>query len=170
MDEVNLGLLILRVAIGLTMAAHGYAKTTGPTGLAGTAGWFDSMGMRPGKVHARLASSTEIVAGLLLAAGLLTPFAGAAFVGLMIVAGWTVHRDNGFFIVKDGWEYNFVLGLVAVAIATTGPGEWSVDEALGIATDLDGVVGLAISLGLGVLGGVAQVALFYRPPAPAESG
>ena len=59
------------------MAAHGYAKTTGPSGLAGTAGWFDSMGMRPGIVHARLAAGFEIVSGLLLAAGFLTAFAGA---------------------------------------------------------------------------------------------
>jgi putative oxidoreductase len=163
---VNLGLLILRVSIGLTMAAHGYAKVTGPGGLSGTAGWFDSMGMRPGSVHARLAAFTEIGAGLLLAAGLLTPFAGAAFVGLMVVAGWTVHRANGFFIVKDGWEYNFVLAVIGVVLATTGPGEWSVDDALDIAADLDGGVGLAIGLGLGVVGGVAQLALFYRPPAP----
>ncbi|MEM8904013.1 MAG: DoxX family protein [Actinomycetota bacterium] len=168
MDEANLGILILRVAIGLTMAAHGWAKTRGPNGLAGTAGWFDSMGMRPGIVHARLAAGTEIVSGLLLAAGLLTPFAGAAFVGLMVVAGWTVHRENGFFIVKDGWEYNFVLALIGVVVATTGPGEWSVDEALGIATDLDGVVGLAIALGLGLAGGIAQLVLFYRPSVTAD--
>lgn len=169
MDEVNLGILILRVAIGLTMAAHGWAKLTGPSGIAGTAGWFESMGMRPGKVHARLAAGTEIVSGLLLAAGLLTPLAGAAFVGLMVVAGWTVHRANGFFIVKDGWEYNFVLALIGVVVATTGPGEWSLDDAIGIATDLDGVVGLAIALGGGLVVGVAQIALFYRPPAPSEA-
>ncbi len=163
MDEVNLGILILRVAIGLTMAAHGWAKVSGPNGLAGTAGWFDSMGMRPGKVHARLAAGLEIVSGLMLAAGFLTAFAGAAFVGLMVVAGWTVHRDNGFFIVKEGWEYTFVLALIGVVVATTGPGEWSVDEAIGIATDLDGVVGLAISLGLGLMGAITQIAVFYRP-------
>lgn len=165
MDEVNLGILILRVAIGLTMAAHGWAKITSPSGIAGTAGWFDSIGMRPGRVHARAAAGTEILSGLFLAAGFLTAFAGAAFVGLMVVAGWTVHRANGFFIVKDGWEYNFVLAVIGVAIATTGPGEWSVDEAIGIATDLDGVVGLAIGLGLGLLGGIGQLALFHRPPA-----
>ena len=163
MDEVNLGILILRVAIGLTMAAHGWAKVSGPNGLAGTAGWFDSRGMRPGKVHARLAAGLEIVSGLMLAAGFLTAFAGAAFVGLMVVAGWTVHRDNGFFIVKEGWEYTFVLALIGVVVATTGPGEWSVDEAIGIATDLDGVVGLAISLGLGLMGAITQIAVFYRP-------
>ncbi len=163
MDEVNLGILILRVAIGLTMAAHGWAKMSGPNGLDGTAAWFDSMGMRPGRVHARLASWTEILSGLLLAAGLLTAFAGAAFVGLMVVAGWTVHRSNGFFIVKEGWEYTFVLALVGVVVATTGPGEWSLDESIGIATDLDGVVGLAISLGLGLLAGIGQITLFYRP-------
>ena len=84
MHEADLAVLLLRVAAGLTMAYHGYNKTKG---LVGTSKWFESMGMQPGAVHARLAAFTEIGGGLALAAGLLTPFAGAAFVGLMLVEG-----------------------------------------------------------------------------------
>ena len=74
-DELSLGLLVLRVGVGLTLAAHGYAKYFKGGRIAGTAGWFDSMGMRPGRFHAILAASTEIGAGLLFAAGLVTPLA-----------------------------------------------------------------------------------------------
>lgn len=164
-DAVSLGTLIVRVAIGLTMAAHGYGKFFRGGRIPGTAGWFDSMGMRPGKVHALLAASTEVGAGLLLALGLFTPLAALAFVALMLVAGYTVHRENGFFIVSEGWEYNFILAVVAVGIATTGPGEYSLDWQLELVNDFDGVTGLLIAAVGGVAAAVGQLALFYRPPA-----
>ena len=169
MDEMNLAMLILRVGVGLTFAAHGYGKIFQGGRIPGTAGWFDSMGMKPGKLHAWLAALTEISAGLLLALGLLTPLAAAGMVGVMVVAAWTVHRHNGFMIVREGWEYTFVLALVAVSVAILGPMEWSVDGALGIDEDWDGYVGLAIAAGGGVLAGITQLAVFYRPPKPAES-
>ena len=146
------------------MAAHGYNKFRG--GLAGVANWFDSMGMRPGRVHARLAAGGEVVAGLFLAAGLLTTFAALGFVGLMTVAAFTVHIRNGFFILDEGWEYVFVLAAAAVTVAMLGPGEWSVDDSLGIAGDFDGYVGLVISAGGGVAAATVLLALFYRPPRP----
>src|ERR1700743_3029620 len=102
----DVGLLILRLALGVTLAAHGYNKFFGGGRIPGTAGWFESIGMKPGRFHATVASTTDISAGLGLAAGLLTPIPAAGFVSLMIVAAWTVHRHNGFFIVKEGWEYN----------------------------------------------------------------
>jgi putative oxidoreductase len=163
MNEINLALLIIRVAIGVTMAAHGYNKVKG--GLAGTAGWFDSIGMKPGILHARAAAGGEILSGLFLALGLLTSFAALGFVGLMTVAAYTVHLKNGFFIIKEGWEYTFVLAVVAVTIAMLGPGEWSLDHAIGIDTDLDGYVGLVISAGGGVAAAAALLAVFFRPPA-----
>ncbi|MEM9614523.1 MAG: DoxX family protein [Actinomycetota bacterium] len=154
---------LFRVVFGLIFAAHGYAKVFRGGRLAGTGGWFDSIGMRPGAVHARLAAGTEIVAGVLLAVGLVTPLAAAAVVGVMIVAGYAVHRANGFFIVSEGWEYTFIVGFMAVLIAALGPGGWSLDAALGI-DDLNGFAGLGIALGLGLAGGVGQLAIFYRPP------
>ena len=165
MDAYNFAMLLLRVSFGLTMAAHGYAKVFQGGKLDGTAGWFDSIGMKPGKVHARLAAGTEILAGLGLAVGLLTSFSAAGFVALMIVAGWVVHRDNGFFIVKSGWEYNFILAVAAVGFAMLGPGEWSLDDAFGIADDMDQWTGLVITGAGGIAAGIAQLALFYRPPA-----
>lgn len=164
MDEYNMAMLILRVAFGLTMAAHGYAKVFKGGKLDGTAGWFDSIGMRPGKLHARLAAGTEILTGLGLAVGLLTTFSAAGFVALMLVAAWTVHRSNGFFIVSEGWEYNFILAVGAVGIAMLGPGEWSLDCAFGIDDQLDGWVGLLIAAGGGIAAGIGQLAMFFRPP------
>jgi len=162
--EADLALLILRVGIGLTMAAHGYGKFFTGGRIAGTAGWFESMGMKPGRVHALLAAGGEVAAGLCLALGFLTSFAALGFVGLMTVAWRTVHSDNGFFIIKEGWEYVFVLALVAVVIAMLGPGGWSIDAAIGIDDDLDGWVGLVISAGGGLVAAGALLGLFYRPP------
>ena len=162
-DELNVGLLLLRVVVGPVFAFHGFAKVFRGGRLAGTAGWFDSMGMRPGHVHARLAAFGELATGACLALGFLTPIAGLGLVGLMCVAVWTVHRGCGLLVTKNGWEYNLVLGAVGVSVATIGPGEWSVDELIGL--DLNGVAGLLISL----VGGVAMAALVlgtsYRPPA-----
>jgi putative oxidoreductase len=158
------GLLILRVVLGLTLAAHGYNKFFGPGGLKGTAGWFDSMGMKPGMFHARVAATTEMSAGLGLAVGLLTP---------MLVAAWTVHRPNGFFIVKEGWEYNLILAVSAVSVATIGAGRFSLDYALFHTSSfyefLHGWWGLLISAGLGLAGGIGQVVIFWRPPAKADT-
>ena len=92
--------------------------------------------MKPGLFHARVAATTEIAAGLGLAVGLLTPVPAAGFVALMLVAAWTVHRKNGFFIVKEGWEYNLILAVTAVAIAGTGAGKYSLDYVLFSGTSL----------------------------------
>ncbi|WP_029114195.1 DoxX family protein [Mycobacterium sp. URHB0044] len=173
MTAYDFGILVLRVVIGLTMAAHGYNKFFGKGGLAGTAGWFDSMGMKPGIFHARVAASTEMAAGLGLAVGLLTPIPAAGFVALMLVAYWTVHRPNGFFIVKEGWEYNLILAVTAIAIATIGAGQLSLDYALfhtsALYDYLHGWWGLLIAVVLGLAGGIGQLAIFYRPPVKSES-
>ena len=105
--DIDLVLLILRGVAGLTLAAHGWNKFFGGGRIAGTGRWFDSIGMRPGRLNALLAASSEMGAGVLLTLGLLTPVAAAGVIGVMVVAGWTVHRSNGFFIIKEGWEYVF---------------------------------------------------------------
>lgn len=164
--EFSMGLLVFRVIFGLVFALHGWGKVK--NGIAGTAGWFESIGMRPGKLHAWAAALTEMGAGLLLAFGLLTPFASAAVIAVMIVAGYTVHRNNGFMIVKDGWEYTFVVALVAAFIALLGPGEYSVDHLLEIDDALNGYVGLEIAVAVGVVASAFQMGFFYKPDAPAE--
>ena len=127
------------------------------------------MGMKPGIFHARVAATTEMSAGIGLAVGLITPVPAAGFVALMLVAAWTVHKDNGFFIVKEGWEYNLVLAASAVGIATIGAGRLSLDYLLfrstGLSDLLHGWWGLLIALVLGLGGGIGQLVIFYRPPA-----
>src|ERR1700677_2009533 len=164
-DACDVGLLILRLVLGLTLAAHGYNKFFGGGRIPGTAGWFESIGMKYGTFQATVAATTEISAGLGLAAGLLTPIPAAGFVSLMLVAAWTVHRHNGFFIVKEGWEYNLILATAAVAVATLGPGRLSLDWVIFGKNWLDGWQGLAISVGLGLAGAFGQLLIFYRPPA-----
>ncbi|MCB0977051.1 MAG: DoxX family protein [Acidimicrobiales bacterium] len=165
-DGASAGLLLIRVVVGVTLAAHGYNKFFGGGRIPGTAAWFDSMGMKPnGRLHAILAASTEMGAGLLFAVGFLTPLAAAGFVGLMVVAAWTVHRPNGFFIVKNGWEYNVILAVVPVGIAMVGPGKHSLDWALGLDFAFDPWLAFAISAVLGVAGGAGLLAACWRPPA-----
>ena len=105
---IDSGLLILRVVLGLTMAAHGYNKFFGKGGLAGTAGWFDSMGMKPGMFHARIAATTEMSAGLGLAAGLLTPDTRGGLRGADVGGGLDrapsqrlLHRQGGLGVQPD---------------------------------------------------------------------
>jgi putative oxidoreductase len=166
MNEVDLGMVILRVVGGITLALHGLNKFRG--GLSGVAGWFDSIGMKPGRFNATMAASSETFGGLALALGVLTPFAALAIVGTMTVAAWVEHRGH-FFILDNGWEYTMIIALIAVVVATVGPGEWSIDGALGIHDDLNGWVGLAIALGGGLAAAAAHLALFYRPPQTAQA-
>lgn len=162
---LDMGLLLLRIGVGFTFAAHGFAKVFRGGRLDGTGRWFEAIGMRPGFLHARLAAVTEIVAGIFLAVGLLTPLASAAITATMLVAAWTVHRRHGFFIVSNGWEYNFVLALVAVSIAIMGPGSISLDS-LFFHGWVDGWWSFFIAGGLGVLAGILQLLMFYRPQQP----
>ena len=169
MDPIDLALAVVRVTFGVGLAAHGWNKVFGGGGLAGTAGWFGSIGMRWPALQARLAAGTEIGAGLLLAAGLLTPFAAAGVVAVMLVALWVAHRNNGFFIFNQGqgWEYTAAVAIVAWAVGSIGPGEISLDHALGLTDNWapGDWTGMVIATVLGVGGAIAQLAVSYRPPA-----
>lgn len=166
-DSVSVGVLIIRVVIGISFAAHGYFKFFKGGKIAGTARWFDGMGMKPnGTIHAYLAATTELVAGTLFAIGLLTPLASAAIVGQMLVAGYTANRAAGFWSANKGWELNLVLATVAVGVATIGPGKYAVDHVLELSQSFDPNIGLGVSLFLGVAAGVGVIAGCYRPPAP----
>lgn len=168
-DGYHAAILLLRVVVGITFAAHGYNKFFGGGKIPGTARWFDSMGMKPnGTIHAYLSATTELGAGLLLALGLLTPLAGAGMVGIMVVAAYTANRANGFFSANHGWEYNLVLATVGIAVATMGPGRFSLDEVIGITWSFHPKIGLAVSAGLGIGSAVALIATCYRPPAKTE--
>jgi putative oxidoreductase len=160
----DLALLVLRVTVGAIFLAHGFNHVFGGGKIAGTGRWFESLGMRPGWMHAWTASLTEIGAGGLLLAGLLTPVAAAGVVGVMLVAWITNHRGNGFFIFRpgEGWEYVMTLTMTGVVIGMLGPGQWSLDDAAGL-LGLAGWTGLWIVLGAGAGGAALLLAGFWRP-------
>ena len=164
-NGLNIGLLLLRIAVGVTMIAHGYNHIWGGGKIAGTGRWFESLGLRPGILHAWMASLVELGAGTMLILGLLTPLAAAGVVGVMMVAILTVHRFNGFFIFRpgEGWEYTGNLTMAGLALGAAGAGEWSLDKAIGFS--VNGWVGLAIAAIGGIGGAVLLLAIFWRPPA-----
>ncbi len=164
MKTFDLALLVVRVFFGVSLAAHGYNKFFGKGGLDGTTGWFGGIGMRWPRWQARLAATTEVGAGVLFAAGLLTPLAAAGMIGLMAVAIVVAHWKVGFFIFKpnQGWEYCASIAVAAFCIATIGPGRWSLDHAFGI--EFTGWSGAITAAMVGVGGALLQLGISYRPP------
>ncbi len=156
---VALGLLILRLVIGLTLAAHGAQKLFGWFGGSGMDGWtqmVQNLRIRPARPWARVAALAEFGGGLLVALGLLSPLGSLAIAGSMLVAIATVHVAKGFFVTKGGYEFNLTILAAVFAVALTGPGIYSVDNALGIhllepitllAGSIALIVGVAITLG-----------------------
>ncbi|WP_047154345.1 DoxX family protein [Aneurinibacillus tyrosinisolvens] len=124
---INLGLLIIRLVIGLTFMGHGAQKLFGwfgGHGLKGTAGWMESIGAKPGVLMAFLAGAGELIGGLLFAAGVLTPVGAALIVITMLVSIFTVHGKNGYWATEGGFEYNLTLIAVAIGVALIGPGSY----------------------------------------------
>jgi putative oxidoreductase len=160
--EKDFAALVLRAAIGPMLIAHGTNKVFGAGGLEGTTGWFDSLGLQPAHVHARMAAATEIGSGALITLGAGNPLPSAAVVGLMATAAATDHRGKGFFVFKGGWEYTAVVAAAATALAGLGNGRWSVDRLL----RRKARSGTGTALGAAILGVVAAAALLaasYRP-------
>jgi putative oxidoreductase len=155
---MDLALLVLRVVVGLLFVGHGAQKlfgVFGGGGLEGTAGMFDSIGLRPGWLHARAAGTAEFAGGALIALGLFTPFAAAALIGVMTAAIITVHLPNGIWNSNQGYEFNAVMIAVVFALAGIGAGSWSLDNAFSF--DLHSTVWAIAALVAGVLGGVGTV-------------
>jgi putative oxidoreductase len=161
---VSLGLLLLRFAVGVVFLAHGYNHIFGGGKIEGTGRWFNSLGMKPGILHAWVASLTELGAGALLLFGLLTPYAGAGVVGVMLVAWITNHRKNGFFIFRpgEGYEYVMTLTFCGLMFAGTGGGKYSLDHAIGI-FDPPGWPAAIIAMLLGIVGAAGLLITFWRP-------
>jgi putative oxidoreductase len=161
-----IGLLILRLVVGLTLAAHGAQKLFGwfgGSGLNGTGGFLEQLGFVPGRRHALFAGLAELGGGLLLALGLATPVAAVLIVAVMTVAAVSAHLKQGFFNHKQGYEYTLILAIAAVSLAFTGPGPLSLDAWLGV-QDAGPVWGLA-ALVLGVVAGAIQLARREAPAA-----
>ncbi|HEX7298239.1 MAG TPA: DoxX family protein [Solirubrobacteraceae bacterium] len=155
---MNLALLVLHVVIGAVFLAHGTQKIFGwfgGPGVATTAGFFENIGLRPGRVHAWAAALAETIGGLLLALGLFTPIGSALVIAVMTAAIITVHGTKGFFNTDGGYEFNLTLIAAAFALAGLGPGQWSLDNVVGL--DWHGTSWALIALGAGLLGGIAAV-------------
>ncbi|MGA7912633.1 MAG: DoxX family protein [Candidatus Dormiibacterota bacterium] len=167
------GLLLLRVVIGLMVAAHGAQKVLGWWGGPGMTGWtaaMTRMRIRPAAPWAWLSALSELLGGLGLALGLLTPLPSFGIVAAMLVAIALVHWPNGFWNGKRGYEFNLSLVAPAVAIALTGPGAYSLDSMLGIHLPEPlafVVVGLATLAGVGVAIGTRAKPVVEAKPGPA---
>ncbi|MGN7471025.1 DoxX family protein [Brevibacillus sp. SAFN-007a] len=124
---MDLGLLIIRLVVGLSFAAHGAQKLFGwfgGYGLKGTGGWLESIGVKPGVAMALLAGLAELIGGLLFAAGVGTWVGAVLIVLTMLVAIGKVHGQNGYWVTQNGYEYNLTLIAVAIGVALIGPGAY----------------------------------------------
>jgi putative oxidoreductase len=158
-DSGDLGLVVLRLIVGLIFAAHGAQKAFGWWAGPGYAGWtgaLQSMGWRPAPLWALISTAAELAGGLFLAVGFLTPLAAAALIGQSVVIVFTVHWPKGFWNAKGGWEFPISLAAGVIAIALTGPAAISLDAALGLASPEPVRLGL---VALGLLGGLGSLAL-----------
>ena len=134
---MDTGILIGRLVIGLAMAAHGAQKLFGwfgGYGLAGTGGFLEQLGFRPGRFFALALGGGEVAAGLLTAAGFLGPIGPALMILLMLVAMIVVHWQHGFFAQSNGIELALIFAVSALVLAFTGPGAYSLDAWLGLET------------------------------------
>jgi putative oxidoreductase len=163
----DLGILVLRLVIGLTMAAHGSQKAFGWWKGSGWAGWravMTRMGFRPESLWAGVSVGAELVGGLLLAIGFLTPFAAMALIGQSMVIIVKAHWPRGFWNRDNGFEFPLTLLAGVVAVVGTGAGAISVDGLLGLSWTTELRLLLAL---VGVVGGLGAVAIAKLAPPPA---
>lgn len=160
-DPVTLGtgLLFARLILGALMVGHGTQKLFGwfgGYGIAGTAGYFEQLGFRPGRLFVITAAVSEAASGILIALGLLGPVGPALLLSVMIVAAVSVHWKNGVFATANGIEVPLLYATGAVALAFTGFGPFGLDAALGIDATWTPAI-KAAALALGVAGGAANL-------------
>ncbi|MFC7391415.1 DoxX family protein [Scopulibacillus cellulosilyticus] len=127
---INLGLLIIRLVIGLSFIGHGTQKLFGwfgGHGIKGTGGFFESIGIKPGLAMAIMAGLSELVGGALFTLGFLTPLASLLIAVTMVAAIIKVHGKNGFWVTENGFEFNLILIVVAIGVALIGAGDYSLD-------------------------------------------
>jgi putative oxidoreductase len=164
---MEIGLFLIHGAVGLLLMGHGAQKLFGwfgGYGIAGTGGFMESLGLRPGKPMAVASGASEFTGGLLLALGLLTPVAAVLIASTMFVAILTAHRGKGLWNSNNGAELPLTFALVAIGLAFNGAGQWSLDNAIGW-----DVAGLEWGLGavaLALLGGVGALIAGRRLAAP----
>jgi putative oxidoreductase len=167
---MEVGLLLIRVVIGGLLAGHGAQKLfgiLGGYGLDGTGGYMVGFGLRPGRLFAAAAGTSELVGGLLFGTGFITPLAATLIASTMFVAARTDHAGKGVWIFNGGAEYVLVVAAIVVGLAFGGAGSWSVDAAIG--WDVAGIAWGLGALGLALAGAASVLALRQRPAVtPAE--
>jgi putative oxidoreductase len=164
-----LGLLAARVALGASYASHGAQKAFGwfeGPGPQGAAGFMESLGFSPGEKFATAASYTEIASGAMIALGLGGPIGPALLISGMIVAQTTVHAKNGYYASKGGIELGVLYSAGALALASSGYGELSLDHALGLDKKLHHPVVTMLALAGAVAGGYYMLAQRDTSPPP----
>jgi putative oxidoreductase len=171
---MDIGRLLVRLAIGGTFFVHGTQKLFGwfgGYGPDGTGQFFESLGLRPGRRNALVAGATETGGGILMALGLATPLAAAGLSSVMITALRTAVWKDG--IKPATGEHEVLLAAAALALTETGPGAPSVDAALGFKGR--GSTWALAALGAGAAGSSMAISMGRREPpalfeaAPAEA-
>ncbi len=132
---VNVGLLILRIVVGLLFAGHGSQKLFGwfgGRGIAGHTSIVERLGISPAPIWAWISALAEFLGGLGLAFGLLTPLAAVVVLGTMLVAIGKVHWPKGVWNSNGGFEFPLTMATVAFVVGLTGPGFYSLDRVFGL--------------------------------------
>ena len=163
---IALGLLVLRLVLGLILVGHGAQKLFGWWGGSGMTGWTGAMTrmrIRPVVPWAWMSALAEFVGGLLVAIGFLNPLGSFAIAGSMLVAIALVHWPKGFWTTKGGYEFNLLIIAAAAAVAIAGPGAYSLDTVLGIHLPEP------VLLIVGTLATIAGVGIALGTRAPAEA-
>jgi putative oxidoreductase len=168
----NFAVLLARVWIAIMIFAHGWRHLKSVRSGPGMANWFESLGVKPGPIHAWNVTLTELAFPILLVAGLLTPVAYGGVCALMVVALVTNHLKNGFFLssAKEGYEYVATVAVLAISLGTLGPGKWSLDHAFDLTFPFEPKKALIVTAVVGLLGAALFLAIFWRPPKPEDAG
>lgn len=167
---MDLGFLIARIVLGGLMAGHGAQKLFGwfgGHGLTGTAGFFEALGFKPGRLFATAASVGEVLSGVLIVLGLFGPIGPGILVSIMIVAAVSVHW-HGVFAQSNGVEVPLLYATGAIALALTGPGRYSLDALLGLGSFWTSAI-VASVLAAGVAGGILNLSLRRVPVTAKQS-
>ena len=168
MTTFDLALLLLRLVVGLTFAAHGAQKAFGWWQGPGPANWLKAihrMGFHPPAFFAAASIFNELAGGLALALGFATPLAAAILIAQSVVIVRRAHWQNGWFSTRGGIEFPFVLGVAAMAIGLLSPGAISIDALLGLGFE---TATRALLVLLGLAGGFATLAFPRLIPVPAS--
>lgn len=164
-DSINFALLLARVWIAIMIFAHGWRHVKAIRSGPGMANWFETLGLKPGPLHAQVVTLTELAIPVGLVLGFLTPLMYAGVVALMLVAFLTNHLKNGFFLssAKEGYEYVVTVAVLSISLGTLGPGKWSLDDAFDIAFPFDPKKALLVTAVVGIGGAALFLLAFWRP-------